>query len=246
MTIFNLNKNSLTPVAQDGVLGAATIKALQVALGFTGADVDGVIGAATALRLQYFLNTGGLGTTPPAPASGGASSGVTSSAALNEKTGVSYARYTAGGSVASWIAAACKARGITDSAAVQRWTVGYQTATGRESSGDANACNTNDSNDVTPSGYSRVADYGTGYGSPSGNLNGQLVNYQCSRGVAQCIPQTFAAYHCPNTSNMIYDPVANIAASMGYVMSQYGVSSDGSNLASRVQQFDPNRPARGY
>lgn len=242
---FNLNKNTNTPITQDGSLGAQTIKALQVALGFTGADVDGALGGNTILRLQYFLNTGGLGTSPPSLGSG-AAAGVVSSAALDNKTGVSYARYSGGGSVASWIAAACAARGITGAAAVQAWTVGYQTATSRESSGDANACNTNDSNDVTPEGFSMVADWGTGYGNPSGNLNGKLVNYQCSRGVAQCIPQTFASYHCPNTSNMIYDPVANIASSMGYVMSQYGVASDGHNLASLVQQFDPNRPARGY
>jgi SLT domain-containing protein len=40
--------------------------------------------------------------------------------------------------------------------------------------------------------------------------------------------------------------VANIAASMRYVMNRYGVSSDGSNLVSLVQQADPSRPPRGY
>lgn len=243
---FNLNKNTNTPITQDGSLGAQTIKALQVALGFTGSDVDGALGPNTILRLQWFLNLGGIATGNPPTLGSGASAGVVSSAALDEKTGVSYARYSGGGTVASWIASACAARGVTGSAAVQAWTTGYQTAISRESSGDANACNTNDLNDVTPAGYQMVADWGTGYGNPSGNLNGQLVNYRCSRGVAQCIPPTFAAYHCPNTSNMIYDPVANIAASMGYVMSQYGVASDGHNLASLVEQFDPSRPARGY
>jgi hypothetical protein len=192
------------------------------------------------------------GTNPPAGGDGGtvtpppATGGWVNSVAINNKTGVSYARYSGGGNVASWIAAACALRGITGATAVANWTRGYQTAISRESSGDANACNTNDSNNTTPSGFSRVADYGTGYGSPSGNLGGQLVNYQCSRGVAQCIPQTFANWHCPGASNMIYDPVANIASSMGYVADNYNVSDDGHDLASKVQQFDPNRSPAGY
>jgi len=40
--------------------------------------------------------------------------------------------------------------------------------------------------------------------------------------------------------------VANIAASMRYVMRRYGVSSDGHDLAVLVQQADPSRPPRGY
>lgn len=241
-----------------GVIGPVTTKALEAKLAVT------VTGQTpwnhnTVLALQYCLNQGrwGLGlppvTTPP-PSGGGTTtppppvntSGWVASSAINDKTGVSFARYTAGGTVAQWIAAACTARGITDPTAINYWVKGYTTAISRESSGDANACNTNDSNDVTPPGYSQVADYGTGYGNPSGNLNGRLVNYQCSRGVAQCIPQTFAANHCPGTSSMIYDPVANIAASMGYVRAQYGVSADGHDLASKVQQFDPSRPPKGY
>jgi CheY-like chemotaxis protein len=38
------------------------------------------------------------------------------------------------------------------------------------------------------------------------------------RGVAQCIPETFASNHIAETSTDIYNPVANIAASMHYVM----------------------------
>ena len=67
-----------------------------------------------------------------------------------------------------------------------------------------------------------------------------------SRGPAQSIPGTFAAYHQPGTSTSIYEPVANIAASMNYVMGSYGVSPDGSNLAARVAQANPNAAARGY
>lgn len=234
---------TLTPTSTFTAVVQAAMAAFQAAQGYSGSDADGIPGATTwgYLKAGTGNNIPSGGTTTP-PASGG----WVNSVAINDKTGVAFTRYTSGGTVASWIAAACAARGITSSAAVANWTKGYQTAIARESSGDANACNTNDSNNKTPAGYSKVADYGTGYGNPSGNLNGQLVNYQCSRGVAQCIPQTFAANHCPGTSNVIYDPVANIAASMGYVRAQYGVAADGSNLASKVQQFDPNRSPAGY
>jgi len=223
-----------------GIVGPVTTKALESKL---GAPVTGQVPwlHATVLALQHALNQGqwGLGVPPP-------SSGWISSSGLNNKTGLSFARYVSGGTITSWCAAACAARGITDPTAVNYWTVGCHTAIGRESGGNPNACNTNDSNNVTPSGYSMVNDYGDGYGSPSGNLGGRLVNYQCSRGLLQTIPQTFASNHCPGTSNMIYDPVANIAAAMGYVVSRYGVSHDGHDLAAKVQQFDPNRSPRGY
>lgn len=224
-------------------------------MSLSGTDATGAPGetslshlAASSGKFQVRDFTGGYTpkyvsppvVTPPTP------TGVkwVTSVAVNEKTGVSYVRYTGGGTVANWIAAACKARGITDPTAIANWTKGYKTAIARESSGDANACNLNDSNAVTPAGYSRVADFGNGY--PGGSLGGSLQPYKSSRGVAQCIPPTFAHYHCPGTSNMIYDPVANIAASMGYVGDTYGVADDGHDLASRVQQFDPTRGAKGY
>ena len=241
----------------DGIVGPVTTKALEAKL---AVPVTGQVpwNHNTVLGLQYCLNQGrwGLGlpsasTSPtpaptPTPTPTPTPAAWVNSSAIDNKSGVSFARYTSGGTVAQWIAGACAARGITDPTAINYWVKGYTTAISRESSGDANACNTNDSNDKTPPGFSQVADYGTGYGNPSGNLNGRLVNYQCSRGVAQCIPQTFASNHCPGTSNMIYDPVANIAASMGYVVAQYGVSHDGHDLASKVQQFDPSRPPKGY
>ncbi len=62
----------------------------------------------------------------------------------------------------------------------------------------------------------------------------------------QCIPQTFAQRHAPGTSVNIYDPVACIAAVMRYVRKRYDVAIDGSNLAGKVQQFDPHRDPRGY
>jgi hypothetical protein len=66
-----------------------------------------------------------------------------------------------------------------------------------------------------------------------------------SRGFMQLNPDTFAAFHQPGTSDNIYDPVANIAASINYVKADYGVQQDGSNLGI-VQQFNPNSPQMGY
>jgi hypothetical protein len=158
---------------------------------------------------------------------------------------VTFDSYTAGGSVSSWISAGCVAAGVPANSA---WNIGFVTAIDRESSGDANACNIWDGNAITPQGFSEVADWGIAYPA-SGTvymLNGAQTPFQCSRGVAQCIPQTFATYHAAGTSLNIYDPVANIAASINYVRDRYGVSADGSDLASKVQQFDPNRSPKGY
>lgn len=52
-----------------------------------------------------------------------------------------------------------------------------------------------------------------------------------SRGIWQCIPSTFAAYHMGGTSTSIYDPLASAAASINYVMETYNVSADGAGLA---------------
>lgn len=220
-------------------MGAAAHNALDA----LGLNVDDILNAGKAAIVAKILALEPV-DPPSDPGPTPTPTAWVDSVTINNKTGVQFTRYTAGGTVAQWIAAACAARGVTDSTAVANWTNGYTTAIARESSGDANACNRNDSNNVTPSGYSMVQDYGNGY--PGGNLNGALTNYQCSRGCAQCIPQTFAAYHCPGTSAMIYDPVANIAASMGYVVDVYGVSHDAHDLASKVQQFDPNRSPKGY
>jgi uncharacterized protein YukE len=121
--------------------------------------------------------------------------------------------------------------GITDPAARQRWTNGYMTMAQRESTYNPNSVNDWDINSKPPNSTYNVSD---GYG------NG------CSRGVVQCVPGTFAQYHQPGTSNNIYDPVANIAASMNYAMEHYGVSKDGSNLAARIPQANPGASPRGY
>lgn len=51
-----------------------------------------------------------------------------------------------------------------------------------------------------------------------------------SRGIWQCIPSTFAAYHMGGTSTSIYDPLASAAASINYVMETYNVSPTGDGL----------------
>jgi spore coat assembly protein SafA len=135
-----------------------------------------------------------------------------------------YTHYAGGGNIHTWIAQACAVLGALYNA---YWDKGYETLCLRESSYNPNAINTSD-----------------------GNANGPIVAdghpQNCSRGLAQCIPPTFAAYHAAGTSVSIYDPVANIAASMHYVRVRYGVSWDGANLQAQVQQADPSRPPHGY
>lgn len=108
------------------------------------------------------------------------------------------------------------------------WTSGLMTAAGRESSYNFNAVNNWDSNATGP------------------NMeDGKHAND--SRGVMQCIPETFADFHQPGTSNNIYDAIANTCSAMNYVMGpRYNVSRDGHDLAAKVQQFDPSRKAMGY
>ena len=227
-----------TPTSTFTTIVNSEMAAFQRAQGWSGSDADGYPGQTSWGMLKNDTGNDIPSTTPPPPPSGG----WVDDAPIDDHTAVLFTRYTGTMSVDAAIAGAVAARGISDPNGY--WKKGYETIVARESSGDWNACNRNDLNNVTPSGYSDVHDYGNGY--PGGNLNGALTHYQCSRGGAQCIPQTFAAYHCPGTSNMIYDPVANIAASMGYVVAQYGVSHDGHDLASKVQQADPNRPPAGY
>ncbi|WP_055589545.1 hypothetical protein [Peterkaempfera griseoplana] len=119
--------------------------------------------------------------------------------------------------------------GITDPQARARWMQGMLTIASRESAYNSPHYQVN-KGDVNAVG-APMSD-----GAPA----------RSSRGGWQCIPGTFAEYHQPGTSTDIYDPVANCAASMNYIMSRYHVSRDGSNLASQVQQADPNRKPRGY
>jgi hypothetical protein len=134
-------------------------------------------------------------------------------------TTADYAKYQGNVSVDAAIEGALDALGITDPTAREYWKRGYQVLIERESGGNPNAVNNWDSNAAAG---------------------------KASRGLTQTIPGTFQGYHVAGTSSNIHDPVANVAASMNYVMERYGVSRDGHDLQAKVQQADPNRSPKGY
>jgi SLT domain-containing protein len=117
--------------------------------------------------------------------------------------------------------------GITEAAARRNWIRGYETLIARESGGRSSVVAPEP---ATTPGAVQADGRGLGF----------------ARGIAQTIPTTFARYHQPGTSTNIYDPVANICASMNYVIHRYGVSRNGENLAAMVQQADAHRPPKGY
>ena len=109
---------------------------------------------------------------------------------------VEHNHYAGGGQIAARITDACTASGLPLTIG---WMHGYTTLCTRESSlNPSNAINTSDSN-------------------AQGPLVGDGHPQNCSRGLAQCIPSTFTRFHIEGTSWSIYDPVANISASMRYV-----------------------------
>jgi hypothetical protein len=146
-----------------------------------------------------------------------APAGNTTGSADDSRTVLASA-VTAGGPTA-WAIKALAANGITDPRAVRNWLPGLLTMGKRESANNPRAQNNWDSN--------------ARQGIPS-------------RGWMQTIQPTFNQHWRPGTSRNIFDPVANAAAAIHYVMSRYGVSPDGSNLMARVQQANPYAPPRGY
>ena len=140
---------------------------------------------------------------------------------------VRYEKAFAAGHVRQRIAVALDHLGITDPAARRNWIRGYETLIARESGG-------------RPSVVAPEPATTPGAVQPDGRGLG------FARGIAQTIPVTFARYHQPGTSTNIYDPVANICASINYVIHHYGVSRNGDNLAALVQQADAHRPPKGY
>jgi SLT domain-containing protein len=140
---------------------------------------------------------------------------------------VRYQKSFAPGHVRQRIAEALDHMGITDPVARRNWMRGYETLIARESGGRPSVIA---SEPATAPGGVQSDGRGLGF----------------ARGIAQTIPATFARYHHPDTSTNIYDPVANICASMNYVIHHYGVSLNGENLAALVQQADAHRPPKGY
>lgn len=153
---------------------------------------------------------------PTAPTSSNEASGTTAGSHIGKP-----------GTVTAAIEQALDVLGITDPDARQHWRDGYQTLIRRESTFDAHAINNSDSNAVGPI----LAD-----GGHAGS----------SRGLAQMVPGTFRAYHVPGTSDDIFDPVANIAASMNYAMHHYHVSRGGVDLAAKIPQTNPYSTGGGY
>jgi hypothetical protein len=137
--------------------------------------------------------------------------------------------YNSGQSASNgYIASALQRAGITDPTAVQNWTKGMDVAAPRLSSTfNPSAVDLSDSNAHGPK-----------------QVDGNPLN--ADRGAFQMTPATFAQYHVAGTSTDIYDPVANGAAAVNYIEHRYHVNADGSNLASKVQEFDPNRGPKGY
>lgn len=197
------------------------VSTLQSALTAEGIStvVDGYFGPQTKASYTTFQQS--LGYTP-----------VTTGGGLNSPTFGAIAKSSVLYSLNSGIPSnqttfdgyanqACDLTGVP-----RTWVTGVsngcnlRTLAVRESSFIANAVNTTDSNATGPT----VSD-----GHPE----------NCSRGYAQTIPGTFAAYHEENTSNRIYEPVANIAAAINYIRAVYGDISN-------VQQANPNLPPRGY
>jgi len=166
---------------------------------------------------------GGGDGNHPAPSSAG-------------KIGISQVNYGGAGSWKSgkeactdYINKVLDMKGITDPKARANWMRGMLTIAERESSFNSSRwlVNKNDSNAWGP-------------------VQSDGAPLHSSRGPWQCIPDTFASYHEAGTSTDIYDPVASCAASMNYLMGHYHVSPDGSNLAAKVPQANPNSGPHGY
>jgi hypothetical protein len=107
---------------------------------------------------------------------------------------------------------ALQAAGVPPPGTQDEWRAGLNTLITRESGWNPRAINNTDSNAAA--------------GDPS-------------RGLAQTIMSTFLSNHVAGTSTDIYDPVANVAAAIHYIVGRYG------NI-SRVQQANPNLPPKGY
>lgn len=111
------------------------------------------------------------------------------------------------------IDAALKAAGVPPPGTKEQWETGMNTLITRESGWNASAINNWDSNAKA--------------GHPS-------------QGLTQTIPGTFNAYVPKSLKSLgILNPIANVAASIRYIVSRYG------NIT-RVQQANANKPPQGY
>jgi hypothetical protein len=124
------------------------------------------------------------------------------------------------GAVRRYVDDALDRLGITDPRARANWMAGMTTIADHESGYRADAMNVSDGNAHGP----RQVDGGP---------------LHSTRGPWQVMPDTFARYHQPGTSDYIWDPVAAACASMNYQMARYGVGPDGHNQRAMVGQAIP-------
>ena len=116
-------------------------------------------------------------------------------------------------------------RGIEDSELREKWTQVLTLIGENESTSAPNAVNTWDKN------Y-------------HGKEMSDGFKYHASRGWLQLVPDTFAQYHQPGTSDAIYDPVAQASAAIKYIEARHNVYSNGVGLDTFYQSRYPKY--RGY
>lgn len=225
-----INQGFSIPAGATGYFGDQTLSAysaFQQSLGYSGADADGNPGCTSLTELGSRENftvectgtAGGGGSTGGTGVSTNPTYGAIamSSVVYTPNSGITNSHDTA----QSYAYTACSQTGVPDT-----WVTG--TANGcnlltlilRESSYNDNAVNTTDSN-------------------AWGAIQSDGAPLHCSRGYCQTIPDTFSSYHEENTSNHIYDPVANISAAINYINDVYGGISN-------VQQANPNMSPYPY
>lgn len=185
-------------VAADGEVGPVTTVALQRRINSVGnpsVTVDGQWGAQTTRALQQVLNAGTFGGPPPVTAP------TAPAGNPQDAIGEADVQYYRGQSVSDLGSVVSQA--ATFAQVPQSWVSPMENIIiPHESAGDPNAVNNYDSN-------ATGADQSDGY------------PQNCSRGLAQTIPSTFAGNHAAGTSNNIYDPVANVAAAFIYIVRTY-------------------------
>ena len=210
------------PVAQQAAAPAATAPG-----GVTSIDPKTLATLIAAVRARQAEAAANGESTTPSRDTGSTTSGKGSATSPQKPepldvSQVSLEKYPGGPlteqQTADVIDQALTINGIpNDSALREQWQQLYQHMAQNESGRDPNAGNDWDSN-------------------ATGATQSDGLPANSSRGIWQCIPTTFAAYHMAGTSSSIYDPVSSASASINYVMQTYGVSADGGGLEAFMQR----------
>lgn len=184
-----------------------------------GQSTMGGVGEALKGQQQSILaallnqkGSGGFGNAPTwlgALAAGGLAGRIKQ---IVESLAGSYTNWTGGVASKAQVTSWIKAAMEATGISGNGWIDGMLTLTKRESNWNPKAINNWDSNAAA--------------GIPS-------------KGIAQVIDPTFAAYRSTALPNDIWNPIANIGASMRYINGRYGGIGN-------VQQANPNLPPKGY